>query len=105
MSEKRTVRELSRLQGRVYVFLKDDLTGERFLRAAEAEGFTFGDGVRPTERHYSQVMAVNADGTLCFVGGAGMTAFGAKAAQVGDCPLVRVDFDRYLSGEDPFILE
>ena len=60
MSEKRTVTELSRLGGRVYVYLKDDCTGESFLKATEAEGFTFGDGVKPTDRHYSRVMALTA---------------------------------------------
>ena len=46
MSVKRTVRALSRYEGRVYVYLKDHRVGEQFLRTAESEGFTFGDGAR-----------------------------------------------------------
>ena len=100
MSEKRTVTELSRLGGRVYVYLKDDCTGESILKATEAEGFTFGDGVKPTDRHYSRVMAVHADGTINYVGAMGMVAFGANADG-----MVRVDFSEYLKGSDDFFIE
>ena len=99
MSDKRTVRDLSRIQGRVYVYLKDKRTGEQFLRAAESEGFTFGDGVRPTQRHYAQVMAVRDDGTISFVGAMGMAAFGADAEGI-----VQVDFAQYLSGSEDFFI-
>ena len=100
MSEKRTVRALSRLQGRVYVCLKDAPTGEAFLRAAEDEGFTFGDGAKPTERHYAQVMAVNEDGTLHYVGATGMAAFAGSAEG-----LVRVDFDEFFKGKENFLIK
>ena len=99
MSVKRTVRALSRYEGRVYVYLKDHRVGEQFLRAAESEGFTFGDGAKPTERHYAQVMAVRDDGTISFVGAMGMAAFGADAEGI-----VRVDFAQYLSGSEDFFI-
>ena len=95
-NERRTVRDLSRLSrfhGRVYVYLKDDRTGEQFLRAAEAEGFTFGDAAKPTQRHYAAVMAVNENGTINYVGAAGMAAFGVKAERI-----IRVDFAGYSNG-------
>ena len=103
MSVKRTVRALSRYEGRVYVYLKDHRVGEQFLRAAESEGFTFGDGAKPTERHYAQVMAVvmavRDDGTISFVGAMGMAAFGADAEGI-----VRVDFAQCLSGSEDFFI-
>ena len=100
MSDKRTVTNLSRLQGKVYVYLKDDRTGEAFLKAAEAEGFTFPDGAKPTDRHYAGVMAVNGDGTVNYVGAAGMAAFASGAERLGDRPLIRVDFAEYSSGSE-----
>ena len=100
MTEQRTVRELSRLPGRVYVYLKDGRTGEAFLKAAEAEGFRFGDGAKPTDRHYSQVMAVEGDGTIHYVGAMGMAAFAANADG-----LIRVDFDEYFKGNDGFFIK
>lgn len=93
MSNERTIRNLCRIHGRVYVYLKDDRTGEQFLRTAEAEGFTFGDSAKPTQRHYAAVMAVNENGTINYVGAAGMAAFGAKAEGI-----IRVDFAGYSNG-------
>ena len=99
MSDKKSLRALSMHQGKVYVYLKDDQTGEAFLRDAEAEGFTFGDGVKPTKRHYSSVMALKPDGTINYVGTMGMMAFGANADG-----LVRVDFAHYLEESEEYFL-
>ena len=94
MSEERTISALAGLGEKVYVLLRDDETGRAFMRAAEAEGFSFGDGVRPTARPYSRVMALHGDGTVAYVGAVGNMAFGAKAAG-----LVRVDFASFLAGK------
>ena len=40
----RNVTELSKLNGKVYVYLGDEVIARRFLQDAENEGFTFGDG-------------------------------------------------------------
>lgn len=45
------IKELASMGVRVYVYLKDEGTAQRFLGDAEAESFTFGDGVNPTDRH------------------------------------------------------
>ena len=100
MTMQRTVRELSRLQGRVYVYLKDDRTGGAFLSAAEKEGFTFSDGAMPTHRHYSRVMAVSGDGTVSYVGSVGMAAFGANAPG-----LLSVDFAEYFKGSEDYFIK
>ena len=49
----RTVKELSKMDGRVYVFVKDESIRKIFLQDAENEGFTFGDQVLPTDSEYS----------------------------------------------------
>lgn len=71
--ETGSLRELCR-GGKVYVRLPDEGAARRFLRQAEAEGFRFGDGVKPTARHYSDMMAIAPDGTLCYVTAAGRIA-------------------------------
>ena len=91
----KTIKALSEMEGRVYVHLVDAETGERFLRQAEQEGFTFTDGARPTERHYSEIMAVNHDRTINYVGFAGHIAYG-NAGMVGNETLIRIDFKEYL---------
>ena len=67
----KTIKELANMGERVYVHLKDEETAMSFLRQAESEGFTFGDGVCPTDRHWSDLYAIHPDGTLNYVGASG----------------------------------
>ena len=89
--------------GRVYVYLADEETGNRFLSMAEDEGFTFADGAAPTKREYAEVMAVNRDKTLNYVGAVGRIAFGAGAETVGGERLIRVDFKKYAVGDGDYL--
>lgn len=67
----KTIKESANMGERVYVHLKDEETALRFLREAESEGFTFGDGMKPTDRHWSDLYAIHPDGTLNYVGTVG----------------------------------
>ena len=67
----KTIKELANMGEHVYVHLKDEETAMSFLRQAESEGFTFGDGVCPTDRHWSDLYAIHPDGTLNYVGASG----------------------------------
>lgn len=93
----KTIRSLSEQDGRVYVYLANSAIGEKFLQKAEQEGFTFADGVKPTERCYAEIMAVNRDITINFVGMNGRIAFGSGAKTVGNEELIRIDFEKYIS--------
>ena len=48
----RTIKNLSKLNGRVYIYLANAEIGHRFMQQAESEGFTFKDGEKPTERGF-----------------------------------------------------
>ena len=48
----KTIEELSHSNGRVYVYFKTEAICCQFLIQAEQEGFTFGDGVKPTKRSH-----------------------------------------------------
>lgn len=98
MKNNRTIRELSKLNGRVYVYLANVEVGEKFLQQAEDEGFTFADGAKPTERCYAEIMAVNNDTTINFVGTNGRIAFGSGIKKIGDDELIRIDFEKYFDG-------
>lgn len=91
------IRKLAAQDGRVYVYLADEATGRQFLEQAEQEGFTFCDGVKPTQRHWSDLMAVNRDGTINYVGTSGRIAWSNGAKTTGGETLIRVDYRRYLS--------
>lgn len=100
----RNVTELSKLNGKVYVYLKDEMIARRFLQDAENEGFTFGDGEKPTARPGNNLYVVNRDWTISHVGWAGHMAF-QSAKYVGEQELIRVDYERYLSGEEDFVID
>ena len=99
----RNVTELSKLNGKVYVYLKDEMIARRFLQDAENEGFTFGDGEKPTARPGNNLYVVNCDWTISHIGWAGHMAF-QSAKYVGEQELIRVDYERYLSEEEDFII-
>ena len=83
----KTIKELASLGERVYVYLKDEETAQRFLHDAETEGFTFGDGVKPTDRHWSDLCAIHPDGTLNYVGTIGRIEYDSGADSV-----MRIDY-------------
>jgi len=99
----RTINDLSKLNGRVYVYLANAEIGNWFLQQAEAEGFTYHDGVKPTERGCSTIMAVNRDKTINFVGTNGFIVFGSGAKAVGSEQLIRIDCEKFLSGADDYM--
>ena len=75
----KTIKELASMGERVYVHLKDEETAMKFLHQAESEGFTFGDGVSPTDRHWSDLYAIHPDGTMNYVGSVGRIEFASGA--------------------------
>ena len=99
----RTVSNLLALKGRVYVYLGGENICNLFLKNAEEEGFTFGDGVKPTQRGGFDLIALHQDWTLNNVGWAGHMAFHNPEAVLGG-PLIRIDYGKYLSGCDDYII-
>jgi len=89
--EMKTLRELAKVDARVYVYVGKKEVRDRFLKRAEEEGFTFGDGVKPLEREaYDDIYALNPDGTLNFVGFAGHLAF-----RGGRKDLVKIEYEKW----------
>lgn len=83
----KTIKELANMGERVYVHLKDVETAMRFLHQAESEGFTFGDGVKPTDHRWSDLYAIHSDGTLNYVGSVGRIEYGS-----GTDSCIRVEY-------------
>ena len=99
----RTIKNLTKEDGRVYVYLASEEIGDDFFAKAESEGFTFGDGTKPTEKHYSEIIAINHDCTLNYVGANGYIAFGSGAKTIGEEKLIRVDYEKYISGDKYYL--
>lgn len=62
------------------------------MQQAQDEGYTFCDGVKPTERETDSIIALNADKTINYVGYIGHIAF-AGAEKIGKKTLVRIEYD------------
>jgi hypothetical protein len=91
-----TIKQLSQKDGRVYVFFKTEALCKQFLSQAQQEGFTFKDGAKPTERHTSDIIAVNIDFTINYVGYVGHVAFGSNVKRIGEENLIRIDYEDYI---------
>ena len=86
---------LAENEGRIYVYLKDKEVANQFMIDAENEGFTFSDGKKLTERKPSDIMAINKDNTINFVGTVGYIAY-QSANKIGEEPLIKIDYSEVL---------
>ena len=77
--------------GRIYIYLATEKIGKQFLQDAENEGFTFGDGVKPTQRKADCIFAINDDMTINYVGFIGHIAY-QSATKIGNKPLIKIDY-------------
>lgn len=87
-----TIRDLAMQDGRVYVRLATLELRQKFMEQAEAEGFTFSDGVKPIKRDADVIMAVNRDLTINYVGMFGRMAYGSETRTTCGKPLIRVEY-------------
>ena len=95
----RTIRQLINSEKKVYIFLRKKAIQSRFMWDAEHEGSTFGDKVKPTERKADDIMALNADGTICFLGWAGRMCY-----HYGGDTAIRIDYEKYIDGAQNYII-
>ena len=93
----KSIKELSQMDGRVFVYLRTAAIAKEFLKQAETEGFTFCDGIKPTERKGEEIMAVNPGLTLNYVGTNGRIAYGSGVKYIGNRRLIRIDYEKLIS--------
>ena len=102
--KERTIEKLANRKERVYIFLKNSAVARLFLENAETEGFTFCDGVKPTEREADSLYRITPEKTICYVGLAGRMAFHYKEFRSLE-PVVWVDYGKYLLNERRYIIK
>ena len=107
MRTKRTVAELlsvkskgliSRVRYRnlprhTFIYCRSRNIAARFLADAEAEGFTFGDGKKPTEKEYDDIYSLHNDLSISYTGWAGHVMFRSAAGNI-----IRIDYGKYIAG-------
>ena len=89
---------LERANTTVFVKLPDAPSGTQFMQEAERAGFLFGDGVKPTERECTRIMALHSDRTICYVGICGHIAFGCHGASCGDRQIICLQYQNAAAG-------
>lgn len=77
-----------------YVYCRSKNIARRFLMDAEKEGFTFRDGIIPTEKETSDLFSIYPDLTLSYTRLAGYMLF----KKPGGGNVVRIDYGKYISG-------
>ena len=100
---ERTIGNLAAMKGKVFVRLSTKDEAIRFKQMAEDEGFVFEDGVKPTARTCARIMAVNSDSTISYVGSIGAMAFQSGVKVISGEKLIRVDFEKYVSGDKHYL--
>ena len=95
----RTIRELIKEEKKVYIYLRNKATEDRFISDAECEGITFGDGVKPTERQIDDIMALYGDGTISFLGWAGRMTY-----HYNKNGIKRIDYEKYINNKENYFI-
>ena len=73
------------------------------LVLAEQEGFTFGNGIKPTKKNSSDIFSINSHGTISYVGFIERMALGSHAKKIGGKETLKIDFEKYIAGYDNYI--
>ena len=96
----RTIRELIGKEEKVYILLRNKPIRYRFMADAAMEGITYGDGIPVTDREVEDIMALQSDGTVCFLGWAGHMCY-----QHSEGSVLRIDYERYISGAEDYLIQ
>lgn len=95
----RTIRNLINQEKKVYILLRSKAVQYRFMSDADREGVTFGDGKKATDRMTEDIMALKADGTICFLGWAGHMCYHQSPNAA-----IRIDYEKYIDGADDYVI-
>ena len=96
----RTIKNLINKEKKVYIFLRTKAIRYRFMSDAEREGITYGDGIKATDRIVEDIMALQPDGTICFLGWVGRLCYHHSKNTA-----IRIDYERYIDDDQVYIIK
>lgn len=82
---------------RIYLYLRDRDSFKTFTENAVKEGISFGDGKNLIDKKYDDVIALNEDMTVNYVGMFGHQDF--NHPEVASRYIFRIDYAKYIAGE------
>lgn len=90
----RTIKELINPTKKVYIIMRTKEMRFRFMSDAAREGITFSDGVKLTERSVDDIMVLQTDGTVCFLGFAGRMKYHHNKENS-----ICINYEKYVDGD------
>jgi len=94
----RTIKQFIKRADKVYFYMKDRETCQRFYRDAEKEGITFC-GSTPTSKETTDIVALLPEGEICYVGWAGHMCYHNCTEGV-----LRINYAKYVNNEADYII-
>lgn len=102
MKTTRTLNNLrNTLLGKIYVYLKDTETKEKFLADAKAEEYSFGKTELPKIIE-DNIISVKKNNQLCHVGYIGRIEFQCNGGDGASGRFHRIDYARYKHGDEDY---
>lgn len=99
----RTIENLRNvISDKIYIYCDNEKIGKQFMRDAENEGYRFGK-IKPTENGWSNIVALERNKQLSFVGFCGHMAFQCSGGNNGN--LTRIDYKKYAKRDKDFIFK
>lgn len=99
----RTIENLRNvISDKIYIYCDNEKIGKQFMRDAENEGYRFGK-IKPTENGWSNIVALEQNKQLSYVGFCGHMAFQCNGGDNGG--LTRIDYEKYAKHDKDFIFK
>ena len=86
---------------RIYLYLGKEAGFKQFLECAKSEGITFGDKKDISEKPYTDILALNENMTVNYLGIWGHMAF--HHPEASSRFIFRIDLSKYLAGDENYI--
>ena len=86
----RKIKDLINNEKHVYIILKNEAVAKRFVEDAEAEGITFSDGSKPSDKPLDDIISLLPDGTICYAGFVGRMCRHSKQC-------LCIDYEEYIT--------
>ena len=100
---ERTVTNLLKTDGFIFLRFTNIICFKEFMQKAEDEGFVFRGGGCPTKAEYSNLLFVDETKAFGYAHSVLRMAFSGGFQTVSDKRVSRIDVEKYLRGDEDYI--
>ena len=97
----RTLTSLLKEQEAVWIYCESEDLQKKFLQKAEEEGFLARNGSKPTELSLQKFYGINSGMTMGYIS----NLIWFMSSQCGDKSHPKIDYGKYLSGEEDYLCQ